>query len=93
MFAIRCLGVGNSETVSTGEGANSLLYPALAGLCVALGLILVSNAGAWNRSVVIAAPCVVCFRRVPVKWLLTILVIVAMTTAVISRSFFNNTLV
>ena len=46
-----------------GEGTNSLLYPALAGLCVVLGLIFVSNAGAWNRSVVIAAPCVVCFRR------------------------------
>jgi hypothetical protein len=76
-----------------GEGANSYLYPALAGLCVVLGLIFVSNAGAWNRSIVIAAPCVVCFRRVPTKWLLTILAIVGVTTAVISRSFFNNTLV
>jgi hypothetical protein len=76
-----------------GEGTNSLLFPALAGFCVVLGLIFVSNAGAWNRSVVIAAPCVVCFRRVPIKWLLTILVIVGLTTAMISRSFFNNTLV
>ena len=76
-----------------GEGTNSLLYPALAGLCVVLGLIFVSNAGAWNRSIVIAAPCVVCFRRVPTKWLLTILAIVGLTTAAISHSFFNNTLV
>jgi len=76
-----------------GEPTNSLLYPALVGLCVVLGLVFVSNAGAWNRSVVIAAPCVVCFRRVPIKWLLTVLVIIGLTTAVISRSFFNNTLV
>jgi hypothetical protein len=76
-----------------GEGTNSLLYPALAGLCVVLGLVLVSNAGAWNRSVVIASPCVVCFRRVPIKWLLTILVVVGLTTGVMSGSFFNNSLV
>jgi len=76
-----------------GEGTDSVLYPALVGVCVVLGLALVSNVGAWNRSVVIAAPCVVCFRRLPIKWLLTILVIVGLTTGAMSGSFFNNSLI
>ena len=76
-----------------GEGTTSFLYPALAGICVVLGLVFVSNVGAWNRSVIMAAPCVVCFRRISTIWLLTILVIVGVTTGVMSGGFFNNSLI
>jgi len=70
----------------------SNLYPALVGITVVLGILFFSS-GAWNRSVVLAAPCVVCLRRAPMRWLCTALVVVGLTTALISRSFFSNSLV
>ena len=70
------------------------LYPASVGAIVVLFVIFVgASGGAWNRSVVLAAPCVVCLRRLPLPWLCAIVAAVGVTTALISRSFFNNTLV
>ena len=69
------------------------LYPALVGVAVTLALVFVSSGGAWSRSVVLAAPCVVCLRRAPLPLLCAIVAIVGITTAVISRSFFVGLLV
>jgi hypothetical protein len=70
------------------------IYPAAAGLAVVLAVVaLNSNAGAWNRSVVLAAPCVVCLRRLPLAALCVIVVIVGATTAVLSATFFDGRLV
>jgi hypothetical protein len=66
----------------------ALVYPAAVGLVVAVVLVLIANAGAWNRSVVLAAPCVVCLRRFPLPLLCAILVAVGALTAIISRPFF-----
>jgi len=70
------------------EGDPAALYPALVGIVVVLFLILVSNAGAWTRSVALAAPCVVCLRRIPTPLLCALVVMVGLTTALMSRSFF-----
>jgi hypothetical protein len=72
----------------------ALLYPALVGIAVVLSvLLLAANGGAWNRSVVLAAPCVICLRRVPLPVLCAIVAVVGITTALISRSFFVGSLV
>ena len=65
------------------------VYPAMVGIAVILALVFTNNT--WNRSVVLAAPCVVCLRRVPLPLLWVIVGIVGITTALISRSFFNGT--
>jgi hypothetical protein len=64
------------------------VYPAMVGIAVILALVFTNNT--WNRSVVLAAPCVVCLRRVPLPLLWVIVGIVGITTALISRSFFNG---
>jgi hypothetical protein len=66
-----------------------LVYPAMIGITVVLALSL-TNSQTWNRSVVLAAPCVVCLRRVRMPLLWVIVGIVGITTALISRSFFNG---
>ena len=48
-----------------------------------------ANGGAWNRSVLLAAPCVVCLRGMPLPVLCVLLVVVGATSAVISQYFFN----
>ena len=65
------------------------IYPAMVGITLIVALVFTNNT--WNRGVVLAAPCVVCLRRVPLPLLWVIVVIVGVTTALISRSFFNNT--
>jgi hypothetical protein len=72
----------------------SMVYPAAVGLAVVVVVsALNSNGGAWNRSVVLAAPCVVCLRRLPAPALLLITVLVGATSAVLSASFFDGRLV
>jgi hypothetical protein len=72
----------------------SLVYPAAIGAGVVLGVLaLNANGGAWNRSVVLAAPCAVCLRRLPVAWMSAIVVAVGAVTAVLSSSFFDGRLV
>jgi hypothetical protein len=71
------------------------LYPALAAAGVVLGLLVLadSHAGAWNRSVVLAAPCMVVLRRAP-QWVLwPVVAVVAVTTALVSRFFFSIQLI
>jgi hypothetical protein len=69
------------------------LYPAYASIAVFLGLILTNTSGSWNRSLVLAAPCVVCLRRRPIVVLAGLLVVFAAAAAILSRSFFADTLV
>jgi len=70
------------------------LYPALLALGVVLGVVIDSaTGGAWNRSIVLAAPVVVCLRRQPIAMLALIVVLMGTTTASISHFFFTSTLV
>ena len=70
------------------------LYPGAVGLFVVVGIaILGANGGAWNRSVVLAAPCMVCLRRLPIGLLLVVVGALGVVTAVVSKSFFAGTLV
>ncbi len=71
-----------------------MIYPALAGVAVVvLVLFHAANGGAWNRSIVLAAPAIVCLRRIPLPLLWAVVAIVGVITALLSRSFFANTLV
>ena len=56
-------------------------------------LVLNANGGAWNRSAVLAAPCVLCLRRLPMPLLVLLVAVIAVTTAFVSRAFFAGTLV
>lgn len=69
------------------------LYPAYVAAAVFLGLIITNTSGSWNRSVVLAAPCVVCLRRAPIVVLAGLLIVLAVAAVVVSRSFFADTLV
>ena len=64
------------------------VYPAMVGVAIIIALIFTNNT--WNRGVVLAAPCVVCLRRLPLPLMWVIVAIVGVTTALISRSFFNG---
>jgi len=77
------------------RGAAFDLYPALAGVAVILGLWLFAqdHAGAWNRSIALAAPCVVCFRRLPQPVLWVMVAVVGTTTALLSHYFFTTQLI
>jgi hypothetical protein len=66
----------------------SYVYPAMVGFVLILALIFTNNT--WNRGVVLAAPCVVCFHRLPLPLLWAIILVVAVTSALISRFFFNG---
>ena len=68
------------------------IYPAFASISIVVALAL-TDTSTWNRSVVLAAPCVVCLRRLPIPLLWCLVGIVGVTTALISRSFFNNAFV
>jgi hypothetical protein len=67
----------------------AIAYPVASGLAVIVGLVAVTNAGAWNRSVALAAPCAICFRRGPVPVLVAAILVSGVTTAVVSHSFFT----
>ena len=59
-----------------GDRSPADVYPALAGLAVMLSILFHGAAGgAWNRSIVLAAPCVVCFRSVRIQWLIGTVVV------------------
>ncbi|HEV7524920.1 MAG TPA: hypothetical protein VGP92_08140 [Acidimicrobiia bacterium] len=71
-----------------------LLYPAAVGVAVVLGVLaLNANGGAWNRSVVLAAPTVVGLRRLPLAYLYVIVAAVGITAVVLSSTFFDGRLV
>jgi hypothetical protein len=70
------------------------IYPALVGVAVVLLVLFhAANGGAWNRSIVLAAPGIVCLRRIPLPLLWALVAIAGVVTALLSRSFFANTLV
>ncbi len=75
------------------SSAGAQLYPAMVAIAVTMALVFESTVGAWDRSIVLAAPCVVCLRRAPLPLLCALVTVIGITTAVISRSFFINTLV
>lgn len=64
------------------------IYPALVGFTLIVALVFTNNT--WNRGVVLAAPCTVCLRRLPLPLLWAIVLVVGATTALVSRSFFNG---
>jgi hypothetical protein len=69
-------------------------YPAAASLGVLLGVLaLNANGGAWNRSIVLAAPSIVCLRKLSVPMLSGVVVAAGITTALVSSAFFTGTLV
>jgi hypothetical protein len=68
------------------------LYPAAAG---ASALVFMSSSGVgsiWHRGIVLAAPCVVAFRRLPTWTLVVLAVVISVVTALMSGYFFKNTL-
>ena len=56
--AIVLTGLATWLTMRDRVDAPTSLYPALAGLAVVVGLIVVTSEGAWYRSIVVAAPVV-----------------------------------
>ena len=71
-----------------------LLYPAATGAVVVLRVLALNgNGGAWNRSVVLAAPSVVGLRRLPLAYACVLVAAVGIATAVISGTFFDGRLV
>jgi len=70
------------------------VYPAAVGLAVVAGILALSaTGGAWNRSIVLAAPSVICLRKVPLPLLVLLVGATVVTTAFVSRAFFAGTLV
>lgn len=67
------------------------LYPLSVGVGVTLSLVVISTPGAWNRSIALAAPGVLCLRRAPPAVLAGVVVVVVAVTALASRSFFTFT--
>jgi hypothetical protein len=68
------------------------LYPAAAG---ASALVLMSSSGVgsiWHRGIVLAAPCVVGFRRLPTWVLIALALVISVVTSLMSTYFFKNTL-
>jgi len=58
-------------------------------------LVLMSSSGAgsiWHRGIVLAAPCVVGFRRLPTWLLISLAAAISVATALMSGYFFANTL-
>ena len=71
------------------------VYPAAVGLGVVVGILALSaTGGAWNRrSNSLAAPSVICLRKVPLPLLALLAGATAVTSAFVSRAFFAGTLV
>ena len=78
----------------SGDHDNRIIYPAAIGVGVVLGVLFLSaGAGSWNRSIVLAAPCVVCVRRLPYAALLPLIAVASITAAVLGHSFFVGSLI
>jgi len=82
-FASRCFS----------QWEKTLIYPATIGVGVVAGVLFVSNISAWNRSIVLAAPCVVCLKRLPIFALITLTICMSVVTSLISYAFFNGSMV
>jgi len=70
-----------------------LLYPSLIGVAVVLGLLIEPSTGAWNRSIVLAAPCVVFLRRAPLPLLGAVVVGMGVMGGIMARPFFFGSLI
>ncbi len=71
----------------------ALIYPAFAGAGVIASILASGNDAGWTRSVVLAAPCVLCLRRVPWPLLLLLAAFLGLITALIARPFFTGALI
>jgi len=69
------------------------LLPALAGVAIVIGLLLQGTAGAWNRSIVIAAPAALALRSLPLKYVVPLTMVTAAVTAIISVYLFRGTFI
>ena len=70
----------------------TVLYPAMVGVAVAGGLILFTTAGAWYRSILLAAPSAVVLKRLPLLWQFLVLTCFVAVTGVVSYGFFKGSL-
>jgi hypothetical protein len=68
-------------------------YPALVGLFVLASIISSDAVSGWNRSIALAAPCVLFLRKRPLPYLTVTLVLVACVSAAIAVPFFEAKMV
>ncbi len=66
---------------------------ACVGVGVVVGMLVSQNVSAWNRSVVLAAPCIVGLRKLPATVLVPITVVTAVATVLLSRYFFQGSMI
>ena len=62
-------------------------------LAVVVGLMFSLSPGSWNRSIFLAAPAALCFRRAPLWALLVVTTTTAVISAGVSFYFFNDALI
>ena len=63
---------------------------ACGGIATVLGLMVTTTPGSWERGVLMAAPALLCLRRLPTLALLGVLIVLSVVTAVLSRFYFTN---
>jgi hypothetical protein len=76
-----------------GTRATADVLLACSALGVVIGLILMPNSAGFTRSIVLAAPGAICLRRMPTWVLVGLAAAVGTTSALISRYFFENTMI
>ncbi|MCX6512755.1 MAG: hypothetical protein NT160_06790, partial [Actinobacteria bacterium] len=70
--------------------ASSELFFATLAIGVLVGAIVFPNIAVWFRGIGLAAPCVICFRRLPSRVLIPLVIVMAIVTAQISVHFFMH---
>jgi len=71
-----------------GVAASSELFFATMAVGVVLGAVVFPSLSTWYRGIELAAPCVICFRRLPRWALIPLVIVVAIVTAKLSVHFF-----
>jgi hypothetical protein len=59
-------------------------------LAVGIGLLFSLSGGSWNRSILLAAPCVLCLRRIPMPLLVVLLAMAGTMAAIVSLFVFQG---
>ena len=87
------LAAGAAVTALVRRLEKELVLPATTGAGVLAGVMLSGTVSAWTRSILVAAPCVVCLRRLRPLLLLPLVSGLCILTAVVSGAFFTGRLV